>query len=102
MKCCHSAVIEQSFCNILQEKNISDVLTSYKHLLAINFIYQILKKFGVNIYPFKKYLILETTMGYTLRDSLRYFSVNRSRLVEQTEKGPLSRATDGSNDEGLS
>ena len=56
----------------------------------------------MNIYPFKKYLILETTMVYTLRDSLRYFSVNRSRLVEQTEKGPLSRATDGSNDEGLS
>ena len=32
---------------------------------------------------------------------MHYFSVNRSRLVEQMKKGPLSLATDGSNDEDL-
>ena len=40
-------------------------------------------------------------MVYTLRDSLHYFPINRSKLVEQMEKGPFSLATDGSNDEGL-
>ena len=40
-------------------------------------------------------------MVCTLRDSLHYFSINRSKLVEQMKKGPFSLATDGSNDEGL-
>ena len=32
---------------------------------------------------------------------MHYFSINRSRLVEQMKKGTLSLATDGSNDEDL-
>ena len=40
-------------------------------------------------------------MVYTLRDSLHYFSIDRSRLVEQIKKGPFSLATDGGNDEVL-
>ena len=40
-------------------------------------------------------------MVHTLRDSLHYFSINRSRLVEQMKQGPFSFATDGSTDEGL-
>ena len=40
-------------------------------------------------------------MVYTLRDSLHYFSINRSRLVEQMKKGPFSLVTDGSRNEGL-
>ena len=40
-------------------------------------------------------------MVYTLRDSLHYFFIIRSRLVEQIKKGPISLAADGSNDEGL-
>ena len=32
---------------------------------------------------------------------MHYFSINRSRLVEQMKKGPFSLATDDSNDEGL-
>ena len=40
-------------------------------------------------------------MVYTLRDSLNYFSINRSRLVEEIKKGPFSLAADGSNDEVL-
>ena len=35
-------------------------------------------------------------MVYTLRDSLHYFSINRSRFVEQIKKGPFSLATNGS------
>ena len=37
-------------------------------------------------------------MVYTLRDSLHYFFIDRSRLVEQIKKGLFSLATDGSND----
>ena len=40
-------------------------------------------------------------MIYTLRDSLHYFSINRSRLVEQMKKGTFSFPNDGSKDEGL-
>ena len=42
-------------------------------------------------------------MVYTLRDSLHYFPIYRSRLIEQMKKGQfsLSLTTDGSNDEGL-
>ena len=40
-------------------------------------------------------------MVHALKDSLYYFSINRSRLVEQMKKDPFSLSTDGSNDEGL-
>ena len=40
-------------------------------------------------------------MVYTLRDSLHYFPISRSRLAKQMEKGSFSLAADGSNDEGL-
>ena len=40
-------------------------------------------------------------MVHTLKDSLHYFSINRSRLVKQMKKDPFSLSTDGSNDKGL-
>ena len=90
MKYRHDIVKEQILRNRLQDENFSDVWISYKHLLAIKLIYQILKNWRKC--PFKYHLILEITMVYTW-DSLHYFSIDRSRLVGQMKKGPSSLAT---------